>query len=77
VGAVLSFNEIEAAVVVQAAGAMSLPQRLLNDLHQLRMEAMSAAAVWLMGVAAAVAAVVLLLSRGVSWAPKPRRSDAE
>lgn len=56
--AALSFHEIEASVLVRPPGMESLAQRLLNDLHQLRMDAMSAAAIWLtlMGLAAALGA---------------------
>jgi hypothetical protein len=41
--------------MVQPPGLQSLAQRLLNDLHQLRMDAMSAAALWLVGAGILVA----------------------
>ncbi|MFZ4574719.1 MAG: hypothetical protein ACOYN0_10000, partial [Phycisphaerales bacterium] len=47
IAAALSFHEIESSVLVQPPGLQNLAQRLLNDLHQLRMDAMSAAAIWL------------------------------
>jgi len=43
--AALSLHEIEAAVVVQPPGTPSLAQVMLNHLHQLRMQDVSAAAV--------------------------------
>lgn len=62
IAGVLSFHEIESSVMVQPPGLQSLAQRLLNDLHQLRMDAMSAAALWLVGagILVAIAASTLL-----------------
>jgi len=71
VAGVLSLHEIEAAVVVQPAGTLGLPQRLLNDLHQLRMEAMAAAAVWMLLIGLCLATLGLLVSRGMPSRSKP------
>jgi ABC-type Fe3+ transport system permease subunit len=44
---VFSLYEIESAVLVQPPGLSGLAARMLNDLHQLRMDSVSAAALWL------------------------------
>lgn len=48
--AMLSFNEIEASVVVRPPGPGNLSRQILNYLHFARMEEMCAAAVWLVGL---------------------------
>lgn len=45
----LSFTEIEVAVVVQPPGPGNLSRQILNYLHFARMEEMSAAAAWIVG----------------------------
>ena len=55
--ALLSFHEIEATVVLAPAGFDSLARTLLNQLHYLRMDELSAAGVWLMGGGLAGAAL--------------------
>jgi ABC-type Fe3+ transport system permease subunit len=71
----LSFHEIESSILVQPPGIPSLAQRILNDLHQLRMEAMSAAAIWLVGAGLVVGA--LMTCGGWWWTRNrlDRRSD--
>jgi ABC-type Fe3+ transport system permease subunit len=68
----LSMHEIESAIVIQPPGSPSLAQVLLNDLHQLRMQDLSAAGVILVGgglIAAGVAAL------GVWWTARARLSQ--
>jgi ABC-type Fe3+ transport system permease subunit len=55
--AALSLHEIESAIVLQPPGSPSLAQMLLNDLHQLRMQDLSAAGVVLVGGGLMVAGV--------------------
>jgi ABC-type Fe3+ transport system permease subunit len=55
--AALSLHEIEAAVVVQPPGTPSLAQVMLNHLHQLRMQDVSAAAVSVVVVGLVIAAI--------------------
>jgi len=81
VAGIFSFHEIEAAVVVQPAGAIGLPQRLLNDLHQLRMEAMSAAALWMTAVglfaALTIGVISTLVHRQTTPTTKPDQTKPE
>ncbi len=62
--ALLSVHEIESAVLLTPPGAAGLAQTLLNQLHYLRMEELSAAGVWMFalglgfaGLSAALAAM--------------------
>ncbi len=62
----LSFHEIEAAVLLQPPGLDSFARQMLNLLHQSRMEDLSAAVLTVMaGGLAVCGAAVLLLSGGV------------
>lgn len=54
----LSFTEIECAVVVQPPGPGNLARQILNYLHFARMEEMSAAAVWIVGSGILLATVI-------------------
>jgi ABC-type Fe3+ transport system permease subunit/DNA-binding beta-propeller fold protein YncE len=62
----LSMHEIEAAVIVTPPGADNLPRHLLNLLHYNRVEELTAASIWMMGIGLALGALVLWLSR-VQW----------
>jgi ABC-type Fe3+ transport system permease subunit len=62
--AALSLHEIESAVVLQPPGSPSLAQLLLNDLHQLRMQDLSAAGVVLVAGGLFVAGLAAL---GTWW----------
>ncbi len=56
----LSFTEIEVAVVVQPPGPGNLSRQILNYLHFARMEEMSAAAAWIVGSG-------ILLTGAIGW----------
>lgn len=62
---VFSLYEIESAVLVQPPGLSGLSSRMLNDLHQLRMDSVSAASLWLWLLGAIPALLAMrLLQRG-------------
>lgn len=68
--ACLSFHEIEASVMLQPPGAGNLAQTVLSFLHFARMEEMSAAAVYILGLGLAGA----LLATWLLSLAAPRRS---
>ncbi len=67
--ALLSVHEIESAVLLTPPGAAGLAQNLLNQLHYLRMEELSAAGVWMfalgLGFAGLLAALAAMRTRAV------------
>jgi hypothetical protein len=63
-GAVLSFHEIEATVMVQPPGLTTVAQVVLGYLHFSRLQEMSVAGVYLIGGACVVA---MLASAGLGW----------
>ena len=72
--ALLSAHEIEATIMLAPPGYKSLAQTLLNQLHYLRMEELSAAGVWLsiVGVAVllAVAGLATLTAKAHQQTPR-------
>jgi len=73
--AALSLHEIESAVVLQPTGSPSLAQLLLNDLHQLRMQDLSAAGVVLVSGGLIIAGIA---AAGMWWTARqtsPKREQ--
>lgn len=76
VTAALSLHEIEASVMVRPAGIESLPQAMLDKLHRLRDDDLSAAALQLIGIGLglALAAVATIWTLDRPWR-KPAGPD--
>ncbi len=68
----LSMHEIESTVMLAPPGFDSLANTLLNFLHYLRMEELSAAGAWLTVGALIVVGLIAILMRGVSRWSLPR-----
>ncbi len=60
----LSVHEIEAGVVVSPPGVRTLSQHMLNLLHYLRDEQLTAGSLWMLGLGAAAAGIGLVMLRG-------------
>lgn len=75
-GGMLSVHEIEAGVVVSPPGVRTLSQHMLNLLHYLRDEQLTAGSLWMLGGGAIAAGAGVVMLRGGSRAVGVMKSAA-